>query len=420
MKQTTRIISTYSADTFGVCSALFELGGMVIMHDASGCNSTYTTHDEPRWYDMDSMVYISALTEMEAIMGDDEKLLGDIEEAVSDLHPKFVAIAGTPIPTMTGFDFESVAAVAEQRTGVPCFGFATTGMNTYIHGASMAFEALAKSFVYEPDKKNEDASERSSHDGENDNNLNKRIKVNIIGLTPLDFSINDQDSSIAEWLESEGFEVVSRWAMGSSADEIARAGSADVNLVVSASGRAAAKVLFERFGIPYLVGVPIGREQKECILANLEELTEEKKESEGLGHDVRRSEFMVVQADITYDYPERKKEDLVAIIGEGVTSLALANAIELELDIPTKVICATECPEGILRSKDRILPDEEDIMSALGGAAIVIADPLYKPICPAETKFISLPHEAFSGRLYRSDIPNLVENSGDFLKKLQI
>ena len=45
MKQTARIISTYSADVMGVCSALFELGGMTVMHDASGCNSTYTTHD---------------------------------------------------------------------------------------------------------------------------------------------------------------------------------------------------------------------------------------------------------------------------------------------------------------------------------------------------------------------------------------
>ena len=69
MNQTSRIISTYSADTFGVCSALFELGGMTVMHDASGCNSTYTTHDEPRWYDMDSMVFISGLSEMEALMG---------------------------------------------------------------------------------------------------------------------------------------------------------------------------------------------------------------------------------------------------------------------------------------------------------------------------------------------------------------
>ena len=97
MRQIARIISTYSADVFGVCSALFELGGMIVMHDASGCNSTYTTHDEPRWYEMDSMVYISALTEMEAIMGDDEKLINDIAEAAEDLKPAFIAIAGTPI-----------------------------------------------------------------------------------------------------------------------------------------------------------------------------------------------------------------------------------------------------------------------------------------------------------------------------------
>ena len=72
MKQTAGFISTYSADAFGVCSALYELGGLIVMHDASGCNSTYTTHDEPRWYDMDSMVYISGLTEIEAIRGSEQ------------------------------------------------------------------------------------------------------------------------------------------------------------------------------------------------------------------------------------------------------------------------------------------------------------------------------------------------------------
>ena len=128
----------------GVCSALFELGGMTVMHDASGCNSTYTTHDEPRWYDMDSMVYISGLSEIEAIMGDDEKLIGDICEAAADLHPEFIAIAGSPISAMTGFDYEAVAEVIELRTGIPSFGFPTTGMNTYVHGASMALAGIAK------------------------------------------------------------------------------------------------------------------------------------------------------------------------------------------------------------------------------------------------------------------------------------
>ena len=51
MRQSYRIIPIYTADVSGVCSALYELGGMTIMHDSSGCNSTYNTHDETRWYD---------------------------------------------------------------------------------------------------------------------------------------------------------------------------------------------------------------------------------------------------------------------------------------------------------------------------------------------------------------------------------
>ena len=35
-----KVISIYAADTSGVCSALYELGGMTVVHDASGCNST--------------------------------------------------------------------------------------------------------------------------------------------------------------------------------------------------------------------------------------------------------------------------------------------------------------------------------------------------------------------------------------------
>ena len=87
-----RIISCYTADTSGVCSALYELGGMVVVHDASGCNSTYATHDEPRWYDMDSMIYISGLTEIDAVMGNDDKFIDDVCESAQRLKPKFIAI----------------------------------------------------------------------------------------------------------------------------------------------------------------------------------------------------------------------------------------------------------------------------------------------------------------------------------------
>ncbi len=388
----------------GVCSALFELGGMTVMHDASGCNSTYTTHDEPRWYDMDSMVYISGISEMEAIMGDDEKLISDIVDAANELHPKFIAIAGTPIPMMTGFDFEAVADVIEQRTGIPTFGFPTTGMNTYIHGASMAFAGIAKRFTSE------------TGDGSPFRDSGSSLKVNILGLTPLDFSINGQDESIAEFLRNEGYEVISSWAMGSSLEEISRAADADVNLVVSAAGIDAANVLNERFGTPYVVGVPIGEELSYIILDSLDDFSVEDAATDVFNPYPDEVHCIVPVSDMDPD--DTDVPGLAAVIGEGVMSLSIASAIELEIGMDTKVLCATECPDWLLRGKDRLTPDEDDIIPELADATVIIADPLYRPICPPEAKFIPLPSEAFSGRIYRDQIPDLIRDASAILGQL--
>ena len=379
MKQTSTIISTYSADVFGVCSALFELGGMTIMHDASGCNSTYTTHDEPRWYDMDSMVYISGLSEMEAIMGDDEKLISDICVAAEQLKPRFIAVAGTPIPAMTGFDFDAVAELIQGRTGIPAFGFSTTGMNTYVHGANMALEAIARRFTDRDAVKTAEPT------------------VNILGLTPLDFSVNGSDASIARFLEDSGFKVLSWWAMGSTLEDLSKAGSAHVNLVVSSTGLGAAKALREIFGTPYVVGIPVGAEFSALIRGSLETAA-----------DTGENQFPACCL---------HGGDTV-IIGEGVTSVSLASALELSTGKAVKVICPTETDEALLRDKDQKLQYEEDILKALSTARHVIADPLFKPICPPGVRFTALPAESFSGRIYREEIPNLVSDFQKFLNEV--
>ena len=373
MKQTARIISTCSADTFGVCSALFELGGMTVMHDASGCNSTYTTHDEPRWYDMDSMVYISGLSEMEAILGDDEKLIGDIAAAAEDLGPKFIAIAGTPIPAMTGFDYEAVANLIEERTGIPAFGFPTTGMETYVAGAAMAFAALAKRFVADRER-------------------TKEKSVNILGLTPLDFSVNGTDLAISRWLQENGYTVLSRWAMGSDLEEISRAAEAHVNLVVSATGLEAAKILKKRFGTPYVVGVPYGAAWSRRLLEAMEAGEPHPKETSAGGE--------------------------ILLLGEGVTSVSLASALELATGRGVRVLCYTECSDEVLRARDLRCTSEEEIEEAIRDAKTVIADPLFAPIVPKNVKFIPLPAEHCSGRIYRTEIPNLVTGFEAWLQEV--
>ena len=247
MRQVVRLTSTYSSDEFGVCSALYELGGLVVMHDASGCNSTYTTHDEPRWYDMDSMIYISAISEMEAILGDDSKLIQDIVETSSRLKPKFIAIVGAPIPYMTGTDYDAISAIITEETGIPCFGFPTNGMQYYTQGVSLALAKITDYYC-------EGASQSSGGFDESESSVAQQvesnvIKVNILGATPLDFSINSTLDSIKKWISDSGMKLQACLAMGSTLEDIKTAGAADVNLVISYGGLESARILKDKFNM---------------------------------------------------------------------------------------------------------------------------------------------------------------------------
>ena len=392
MKQIASRISIYSADAFGICSALYELGGLCVMHDASGCNSTYNTHDEPRWYDFDSMVYISGLSEMEAIMGDDQKFIDDIVYTAKELNPNFIAMAGTPIPTMIGTDFKAIANIIEKETNIPTFGFDTTGMHSYVSGAYKAFEALAKRFLKRNDKESR-AEQKESIDKEGREVKNTIIKVNILGVTPLDFSINKSVEAMVDLLKENNFEVISTWAMGSSLEYIKNAGDADVNLVVSYSGMGAAKYMYENLNIPYVVGTPFGKEFAKKVIEDLKEVKSTKENK------------------ISYSNRKIDKNAEITIVGESIMSESLAYAISKEKNKTVNVISSLETDEKLLLEGDKIAMFEDDIEKCLKNSKIIIADPLFRPICPIDSNFISLPHEAFSGRIYRDEIPNIINKS---------
>ncbi|MDO4482587.1 MAG: nitrogenase component 1 [Bacillota bacterium] len=372
MKQTQAFLSTYTADVSGVCSALFELGGMTVMHDPSGCNSTYNTHDEPRWYDTDSLVFISGLSEIEAVMGDDRKLIDDIIDAANQLCPEFVAIAGTPIPMMVGTDMPAIAAEVEAATGIPSFAVPTNGMHSYVSGAGMALAAYADRMVYE--------------------NPGEIIpgSINIIGATPLDFSVNGSVEAMKKFFEKSGRKVISTWAMGSTPEELKISGRAAVNLVVSGTGMETAELLKKKFGTPYVAGTPFGEKFGSRILSCLDAA---EKTGECLNAFVKA---------------DGSVPDTV-IIGESILSRSLASAIYLEYGKASRIICPIEADGGILASPDMVLSDEEDIRESLKNAKIIIADPLYKRVSPVEAVFCELPHEAYSGRCFRRSMPNLIE-----------
>ncbi len=376
MKNVSRIIPCYAADTSGVCSALYEFGGMVVVHDASGCNSTYSTHDEPRWYDTRSKIYISALTEMDAVLGNDAKLVEDICKSARELSPEFIALCGSPMPMMTGVDFDALAEEIWRQSGIKTIPLHTNGMHSYLSGAGEAFRSLAECFC----------TERFEIIGQG---------VNILGATPLDFALNGSVESIKKWLADEGFKVVSCFGMGSSLSEISRAASAEVNLVISYSGLSAAEYMKDKFGIPYVCGVPIGEKFAKRLSDCLK----------------------IAEGGIKCVYPcnERYHESPseLFIIGESIFAGSLAAALSADFGISAQVICPLDTENDLLVNGDMRIYSEEDIENALAEKRpkAVIADPLYRYIFPKGTKLYSLPHYAFSGRCFAKSIPNLINRN---------
>lgn len=378
MRQSYRIIPIYTADVSGVCSALYELGGMTVMHDPSGCNSTYNTHDEIRWYDQESLIFISGLTEIDAITGNDRKFIEDIVYAANEFHPGFIALAGSPIPYLTGTDFPAIARIIEKKTGIPTFSVPTNGMHDYVYGAGIALEEVAKRFT---DKaKNLNLQEKESRTGN---------RINLLGVTPLDFGPQKNVDIMIQNLHRYDWNVLSTWAMGDTLENLQKAGSADVNLVVSAVGLRAANVLWENFGTPYVIGTP-----NEWLAADVSKALEKAVHEKKQNPEKSASEIVYLQNRI-------QKEAEITLIGEAVTMGSLAAGIEKIYGRSVRVFCPLKDCEGLVGEKDGIVLGEEAMEEVLKDAQIVVADPLYQPICPEGCDFYGLPHVAFSGRIYQ-------------------
>lgn len=443
--QTHVFTSTYTADVSGVCSALYELGGMTVIHDPSGCNSTYSTHDEPRWFDTDSLMFVSGLDEMTAVLGDDNVLIDDVTHAVRDLKPRFVTLCSGSIPHIIAFDCKGVAHLLEKRTGVPMLPVATTGNRSYVAGVGAALTEWVKRFA--------DPSEnpyRVGSSGSPDCSANTlegasgpdaggaapsdAFSVNLLGVTPLDFSINGNVDAMRKVFEDAGIPVNCCAAMGESFDSLRHIFRASVNVVVSSCGRRLARYMEQTAGIPYVEGTPIGAYGAARLPELAKEAYKKKRASlsgasgsalTGCGDGAsgtagketaaRPGSLRMLLAKKKGDFegiclwkgnPAHDRWDVpdgqILIIGEEVFAQSLAAAINQ---------LTPDCRHGL--QAFAVWPDvdhgfPEDVLAELiRKSRYIIGDPLYRTIPHDSTQntFVDFPHEAYSGRIFRDRIP---------------
>lgn len=352
--------STYTADVSGVCSVMYELGGMSVLHDPSGCNSTYTTHDEPRWYDTDSMMYCSGLDEMAAVFGDDSVIIHDTEQAAKDLHPRFINLCGASIPHIIAFDYKGVAHLIEKDTGIPVVPVATDGLKSYVSGVGLATREWIRKFGYTEE-------EKIPH------------SVNLLGVTPIDFSRQEIVDAMKKELKAYGHPVHCVFAMGDTFDHLRHIDQGMVNLCVSSAGRLPARYMQGKMKIPYVEGLPIGRYMKEKISSCLTMAEETGKNQKA------------------YD-PDNAEGDIL-VVGEEIFARSLATEINHGSYGRNHHAYALwpDVSEGL---------NEDELMEKANQADIVIADPLFANVIQNRTtRLIPFPHEGYSGRIFRKDIP---------------
>jgi nitrogenase molybdenum-iron protein alpha/beta subunit len=363
-----------SPDYSGVASVFHDLRALTVLHDAAGCTGTYTGYDEPRWFGSTSPVFCSGLREIDAVLGRDEELLEKIEVSLKETGAPCVAVIGSPVPMVIGFDFRGFASLAEEKLGVPVFGFPASGLGYYDAGQKDAYLALAGRL---PEK-------GSPGPGKN-------RRVNILGASALDGFDGVCLDMLEDMLGGAGLEMAAVWGARSSMEELIRSGNAGANWVVTAAALPLAEFLRERFGTPFAAGLPIGRKEQDRIVSALTACA-------GGGEPEQ------IFPPFRHKAEEGPLPDAeIMIAGEALFCSSLRAYLEGErASGPVKI--ATFFGEGkaLLHPGDQLFLTEDEARRALSSPRLkwVIADPLLKDLAGGSPRFTPVPHRAVSGRIY--------------------
>ncbi|MQN02212.1 MAG: oxidoreductase [Lachnospiraceae bacterium] len=133
-------------DQSGAVSVVFPMDSLTVIIDAGGCTGNICGFDEPRWFSQKAVIFSAGLRDMDAIMGRDRELIRKIKDAAELLHPSFITLIGTPVPSTIGTDYAGLKRELEKQTGIPVAAVNTNGMESREKGVDKAKRALKSIF----------------------------------------------------------------------------------------------------------------------------------------------------------------------------------------------------------------------------------------------------------------------------------
>ena len=174
--------------------------------------------------------------------------------------------------------------------------------------------------------------------------------------------------------------------MGATLEQVRALPEAAVNLAVTYSGIAAARLLEDRYGTPYVAGCPVG--------GNADVF-------DALENTMKDGESRVLSD---------TAGDGVLIVGEQVLANSLRRALlRRRPDLGVTVAPLTGFAPELAGAGDLSLSDEAELSELLASGRFhtLIGDPLLADLLPTgrDIRFLPLPHPALSSKLYWDEVP---------------
>ncbi len=292
---------------------------ITIVHARPGCHCGMLLLKALGSNQNDVRVISSGFRAHDTVYGAEGRLSSAIELSQEYFEPGLIAALNCSAPAIMGDDIEGVASAMEEQIPAALMTLATGG---YEGPAWLGYEeALVKFTDYMIPVERPSAN-----------------KVNLIGIKTDDINAAGDLKEIRRLLKDQGI-MVNTVLADASFDEIKNAPDASLNVVLGGDGLECAKVMRERFGIPYVMtpypfGVQKTTEFVELVATRLgREIDSEliDREVELVREGVERV-CMFLQG--LYDMP-------VAVIGESGRAFDLAEFLSDELGINVSLLAIT-------------------------------------------------------------------------------
>lgn len=311
-------------------------------------------------------IVASEIEEQDVISGTAPKVQEAADIAMKQFRGKFALLTTAPCAAMIGTEMDEIADKITDKYEIPAAAVKLDGQKDYLYGISCTLEAMGKLLL----------KEQTRLPG----------TVNLLGTSTIDWTA-EMIQETEKWLEKAGFRILSCWGTEETLDNLQKAPAASCNLAVSVAGIRLARWMEQEFGIPYVVGTPLGT-------FNCRQLEKALHGEQNFGESIFTEEAEIL------------------ILGEQVSANAIRSELLSQGMRNIRVCSFYEMDKNLMWPGDKKLVSEEELAQQLTapGLRVVFGDPDYQLKCAGKLSWIPMCNRASIAPSVRMEPENLIEN----------